>query len=124
MTIPLERWVLDTNVWVFGLRRDADFPACAELLDRIGTFSIVIPLQLLKELAANLDEDEMRGFYKLVHQHPEIIEVNWQPAPADRIKFFEAHGSSRRTPKSSEYKRSLAKTGNFSKQSKIYQLRS
>lgn len=37
MTIPLERWVLDTNVWVFGLRRDADFPACAELLDRIGT---------------------------------------------------------------------------------------
>ena len=46
MTTPSERWLLDTNVWVFGLRRDGAFPACTELLERIGTFSIVIPLQL------------------------------------------------------------------------------
>jgi hypothetical protein len=28
-----DEWiVLDTNVWIFGLRRIPDFPACAELL--------------------------------------------------------------------------------------------
>jgi len=92
MTIPVERWILDTNVWVFGLRRDAAFPACAELLDQIGLFAVVIPLQLLKELNVNLVEDEMRSFYQLINQHPEIIEVNWEPAPADRVKFYETRG--------------------------------
>ena len=92
MTIPLERLLLDTNIWVFGLRRDAAFPACAELLDRIGLFAVVIPRQLLKELNVNLSEDEIRDFYQLINQHPEIIEVSWQPAPAERVKFFEAKG--------------------------------
>ena len=92
MTIPLERLLLDTNVWVFGLRGDAAFPACAELLERIGLFGVVIPLQLIKELNVNLSEDETRDFYQLVNQHPEIIELSWEPAPVDRIKFFQAKG--------------------------------
>jgi len=33
MTILAEPFLLDTNVWIFGLRRDGQFPACAELLD-------------------------------------------------------------------------------------------
>ena len=77
MTIPHDRWLLDTNIWVFGLRRSAEFPACAELLDRIGSFSILIPLQLLKELNVNLSEDEMRYLYELINQYPDIIEINW-----------------------------------------------
>jgi predicted nucleic acid-binding protein len=92
MTIPHERWLLDTNVWVFGLRRDSRFPACAELLERIGSFSVVIPRQLLKELNINLSEEESRDFYQLINQHPEIIEVNWEPASAPRVKFFEQRG--------------------------------
>lgn len=56
MTILPERWLLDTNVWIFGLRRDAAFPACALLLDRIGSFSILIPLQVIKELSLALTE--------------------------------------------------------------------
>ena len=91
-TIPHERWLLDTNVWVFGLRGETRSPACAELLNRIGSFSIVIPLQLLKELAVNLTEDETRDLYQVVNQHPEIIEVSWEPAPLDRVKFFEQRG--------------------------------
>jgi hypothetical protein len=50
MTTPPERWLLDTNVWIFGLRRDTSFPACGHMLDRIGLFSVLIPLQVLKEL--------------------------------------------------------------------------
>jgi predicted nucleic acid-binding protein len=92
MTTPHERWLLDTNVWVFGLRRGVESPSCAKLLERIGSFSIVIPRQLLKELNANLTEDEMRDFYELINQYPEIIEVSWQPAPAERVRLFESLG--------------------------------
>ena len=69
MTIPSERWLLDTNVWVFGLRRDKTYPACAQLLERLGSFSVVIPLQVLKELNLSLTETEMRDFYQLINQH-------------------------------------------------------
>jgi predicted nucleic acid-binding protein len=92
MTIPHERWLLDTNIWVFGLRRSTEFPACAELLDLIGSFSIIIPLQLLKELNVNLSEEEMHYLYELINQYPDVIEVNWERASADRIQFFQEQG--------------------------------
>lgn len=92
MTTPLERWLLDTNVWVFGLRRDASFPACAQLLDRVGSFSVLIPLQVLKELNLALTEDEVRDFYRLVNQYSEFIELSWEPAAAEQVKFYEQRG--------------------------------
>lgn len=92
MTMPAERWLLDTNVWVFGLRRDADFPACAALLDQIGSLSIIIPLQVLKELAVNLTEVEMQDFYRLVNSYPERVEVSWATAPVERVKFYQERG--------------------------------
>lgn len=92
MTTPLERWLLDTNVWIFGLRRDDAFPACARLLDRIGSFSVLIPLQVLKELNLALTEDEMRDFYRLVNQYPEFIELSWEPLAPEQIKLYEERG--------------------------------
>lgn len=92
MTTPLERWLLDTNVWAFGLRRDASFPACAQLLDRIGSFSVLIPRQVLKELSLTLTEDEMRDFYRLVNQYSEFIELSWEPAAVERVKAYEGRG--------------------------------
>jgi predicted nucleic acid-binding protein len=92
MTIPSERWLLDTNVWVFGLRRDKTYPACAQLLERLGSFSVVIPLQVLKELNLSLTETEMRDFYQLINQHPELIELSWQPARLERITFYQNRG--------------------------------
>ncbi len=92
MTIPPERWLLDTNVWVFGLRDDVAFLACAQLLDRVGSFSVVIPLQVLKELNLALMEDEMRDFYRLVNQYSEFIDLSWEPAVNERVKFYEELG--------------------------------
>ena len=92
MTTPPERWLLDTNVWIFGLRRDDEFPACAHLLDRIGTFSVLIPLQVLKELNLALALDEMRDFYRLVNQYSEFIDLSWEPAVNERVKFYEELG--------------------------------
>lgn len=74
MTTQRERWILDTNVWIFGLRRDDEFPACAQLLDRVGSFSVLIPLQVLKELNLALAEDEMRDFYDLVGSQQRLSE--------------------------------------------------
>jgi predicted nucleic acid-binding protein len=92
MTIPLERWLLDTNDWVFGLRRDPSFRACADLLDLIGTFFVLVPLQVLKELNLTLAEDEMRQFYQIVNQYPKFVDLNWEPAPLERVRFYEEQG--------------------------------
>lgn len=92
MITLLNRYLLDTNVWVFGLRRNSAFPTCAELLDLIGSFVVVVPRQLLKELGLNLTEDELRSFYQLINQHPEFIEVSWNLAPTERVRYFEMQG--------------------------------
>lgn len=92
MTTPPERWLLDTNVWVFGLRKDGSFRACAQLLDRIGSYSVLIPLQVLKELNLTLAESEMREFYQVINQYPEFIELSWEPAPLVRVRFYEDQG--------------------------------
>jgi predicted nucleic acid-binding protein len=92
MTIPLERWLLDTNVWVFGLRRDPSFRACADLLDLIGTFFVLVALQVLKELNLTLAESEMRELYQIINQYSEFIELSWEPAPIERVRFYEEQG--------------------------------
>lgn len=92
MTITIERWLLDTNIWVFGLRREGSLRDCSVLLNEIGSFTVVIPLQVLKELSLNLNEDEIKDFYRLVNQYPEGAELSWQSAPIDRVKFYEEWG--------------------------------
>ena len=92
MTTPRERWLLDTNIWVFGLRRDDAFPNCAHLLERIGSFRVVIPFQVLKELNLNLTEEEIDDFYRLINQQPEWMELSWSAAPAERVKFYQERG--------------------------------
>jgi predicted nucleic acid-binding protein len=62
------------------------------MLDRIGSFSVLIPLQVLKELNLTLAEDEMRDFYRLVNHYSEFIELSWEPAAAERVKSYEARG--------------------------------
>jgi hypothetical protein len=92
VTTRPEQWLLDTNVWIFGLRRDKTFPACAQLLDRLGSFSVVIPLQVLKELNLTLTETEMRDFYRLINQNSDVIKLSWQPAPLERVTFYQERG--------------------------------
>jgi hypothetical protein len=92
MTILTDRWLLDTNIWVFGLRHSEAFLTCTELLDHIGFYSVLIPFQVLKELNVNLTEDEKRDFYQLINQYSEWIELRWEPAPIELVKFYERRG--------------------------------
>jgi predicted nucleic acid-binding protein len=92
MTTQPERWLLDTNIWVFGLRRDFSFPACARLLDRIGLFFVLIPLQVLKELNLVLSEAEIQDFYRLVNQYSDFIELSWDPVMVEQVRSYEERG--------------------------------
>ncbi len=52
---------LDTNEFIFALRKDARHPACETLLfDKLDELEIHLPLQILLELQHNLTDEEMR----------------------------------------------------------------
>ena len=89
MTIRDERSVLDTNVWIFGLRRSPTFPACASLLDRLHELHVFLPRQVLRELHGNLTDDEMRDLFRLVTLHSGRITLDWQRAPRDLVEKYE-----------------------------------
>lgn len=95
MTIRAERLVLDTNVGIFGLRRTPAYPACAQLLDRLGEFTVVIPRQIVRELAANLSEAELHALFALATRHPQRIVLDWQPAPVELIRKDQTLGCKR-----------------------------
>ncbi len=54
MTTGPEWVVLDTNVWIFGLRDEPDRPACLQMLQRLPRLYVQVPRQILLELRANL----------------------------------------------------------------------
>ncbi len=88
MTIRTDRIVVDTNVWIFGLRRTPAFAACGGLLDRLGELSVVIPRQILQELRANLNDEELRTFFVLVNAFPRNVVLDWSRAPEHLVMKF------------------------------------
>ena len=77
----LDEWIVfDTNIWIFGLRRTPDALACAQLLERLSSFRVVLPRQILQELQANLSEGEIRALFRLIGQFPEKSKVDWAKA--------------------------------------------
>ena len=85
MSIQDEWIVLDTNIWIFGLRRVPDFPACAELLDCLNRLRVVLPRQILQELQANFSEDEMRSLFRFLNRLPTTPRIEWQKAAQETI---------------------------------------
>jgi predicted nucleic acid-binding protein len=63
MTIEHDWLVLDTNVWIFGLRAQSDPLACDQLLRHLPRLYVKVPRQILLELQANLTEEEIRRFF-------------------------------------------------------------
>jgi predicted nucleic acid-binding protein len=87
-----ERWLIDTNVWIFGLRRDEKSPDSARLLQKLGSFTALIPLQIIKELHLNLTDREMAEFYGLLNRFPNRSELNWEVPSNERIYFYRKAG--------------------------------
>jgi predicted nucleic acid-binding protein len=88
-----DEWiVLDTNIWIFGLRRIPDFPACAELLDCLNRLRVVLPRQILQELQANFSEDEMRSLFRFLNRLPTTPRIEWQKAAQETIARYQRLG--------------------------------
>ncbi len=92
MTIGREWLVLDTNVWIFGLREQLEQSACCELLRQLYRFSVQVPRQILRELRANLTDDEFRRLFRLFNRYPDRIEFYWDKADLSLIRKYQHLG--------------------------------
>ncbi len=92
MTIAAERVVLDTNVWIFGLRQQPERPACARLLRSLHRLTVHVLRQVLLELLANLHEAERRDFFRLSQRYPQRLEVSWERVDLARMQTYQQRG--------------------------------
>ena len=119
MSIRDEWIILDTNVWIFGLRRIPDFPACAELLEYLNRLRVVLARQILQESQANLVDDELRILFRLLNRLPIPPKVDWQKAAPETVAKYRRKYASwvmqscQRTRKNWVLRFSLRKIGIF-----------
>lgn len=92
MSIANDGVVLDTNIWIFGLRHQTDRPACYQLLQRLNKLYVKTPYQIFLELQANLDPEEFKRFFHLIHLYPDRIELSWEKADLEVIKKYQNLG--------------------------------
>ena len=88
MSIANEWIVLDTNIWIFGLRNQADQPACSQLLQCLNKLYVKTPYQIFLELQVNLDAEELKRFFRLIYLYPDRIEISWEKAHLDLINQY------------------------------------
>jgi predicted nucleic acid-binding protein len=92
MTIRTDRLVLDTNVWLFGLRDDPERPACFQLLRRLPHLHVHVPRQILLELRANLRTEEMDDLFRLLNRYPDRLIASWNKVPPALIRKYQQLG--------------------------------
>jgi hypothetical protein len=88
-----ETIALDTNVFIFALRKEPGYPACETLLfDKLPALRVYMPLQIFLELQRNLTASEMR---RVVRALTMAQAVTWDYAPArlDLIQQWEQRGA-------------------------------
>lgn len=92
MTIRDELVVLDTNIWIFGLRRHPDFLSCVLLIDRLSQLRVVLPRQVLLELKANLTDSELRRLFYLMKQFSKQVVIQWGKVNSETIHKYQSLG--------------------------------
>lgn len=92
MTTRREWVVLDTNIWIFGLRDQPEQPACAQVLQHLPRLSVKLPRQILQELRANLREEELKNLFRLVNRYPDRIDILWDKAELSLIHKYQQLG--------------------------------
>ena len=84
---------LDTNEFIFALRKDATNPACETLVfDKLDELKIHLPLQILLELQHNLTDEEMRRVLLAVMK-AKAVTRDYAPAPLELVKRWEQRGA-------------------------------
>jgi predicted nucleic acid-binding protein len=85
MSIESDWIVFDTNIWIFGIR---DEPQCFELLQCLDRLYVKTPHQVFLELQANLDPEELKRYFRLIHLYPNRIELSWEKADLELTKKY------------------------------------
>ena len=84
---------LDTNEFIFALRREPSHPASDVLVfDKLNELKIYVPLQILVELQRNLNSSEMRGLLLALSRAREVI-WDYAPAPIELVINWEQRGA-------------------------------
>lgn len=92
MTI-VDDWVaFDTNIYIFGIRENPNFPAGVELLDRMSKLHLYIPRQIIRELQNNLQPDEVHELFRLFTRYSDRIRINWKTATLSVVDKFQQLG--------------------------------
>lgn len=92
MSIENEWIVLDTNIWIFGLRNQSDQPACYQVLRYLNKLLVKVPYQIFLELKANLVPEEVNRFFRLITLYPNHIEFSWEKADLNIINKYRQLG--------------------------------
>ena len=88
-----EAVAVDTNVWIFALRKEPAYPACETLLfDKLPDLQIYMPLQIFLELQRNLTDREMRRVI-LALTRARTVTWDYTPARLDLIRQWEQRGA-------------------------------
>ena len=87
------RVALDTNVFIFALRKEPNYPACETLLfDKLHALQVYMPLQIFLEVQRNLTGSEMRRVVRaLTMAH--TVTWDYTPARVDLIRYWEQRGA-------------------------------
>jgi predicted nucleic-acid-binding protein len=84
---------LDTNVFIFALRKEPDYPACETLLfDKLPALQVYMPRQIFLELQRNLTASEMRRVVRALTMAQAVI-WDYTPARIDLIRQWEQRGA-------------------------------
>ena len=88
-----EAVALDTNVFIFALRKEPNFPACETLLfDKLPELQVYMPLQIFLELQRNLTGSEMRRVLRALTM-AQAVTWDYAPAQVDLIRQWEQRGA-------------------------------
>ena len=88
-----EAVAIDTNVWIFALRKEPTYPACETLLfDKLPDLQIYMPLQIFLELQRNLTAGEMRRVV-LALTRARTVTWDYTSARLDLVRQWEQRGA-------------------------------
>lgn len=84
---------LDTNVFLFAVRRDASYPHCETLVfDLLPTLDVLVPGEVLRELRRNLNESLLAGVLEALRRARSVV-FDHAPLSLDDIAGWEARGA-------------------------------
>lgn len=68
-------WIaIDTNIYIFGMREEPKFPACAELLKKAVRF---IFTYLAKLFVSSKEISSRMKLFGLFNRYPDRVKINW-----------------------------------------------